>query len=92
MGQHAHFLCARDRVQPPLFPDLVKFLCQTTVTEWATYLMSNMQNMFGGRTDEKSREEFLATTRRNRNSRHTDSRRDDAARVIQVGIALVWES
>ena len=39
--------------------------------------------MFGGRT---SREEFLATTRRSRNNRQTDSRKDDAARVIQVGI------
>ena len=54
-------------------------------------LISMMSNMFGGRIDEKRREEFLATTRRNRNSRQTDSRRDDAARVIQVGIAI-WES
>ena len=41
--------------------------------------------MFSGRKiGEGSHEKFLATTRQNRSSRQTESRKDDAARVIQV--------
>ena len=38
MGQHTHFLCARDRVQPPL-----GWLCESRVLSHACTMYINVQ-------------------------------------------------